>query len=253
MLPLAYFFAAAYLTAPNPPKLQKNLILAGLLAILGLVMMMAVRSSGWENIFTPFTNLHYGSKVLQERTGGDALSSLNYAFYFHDQGYGHMGFFKWLFSMVPLPSLWGIGWTPDYEYSVSFASILHRGIGASGWPCPAQGEFYLEMGWPGAVVGIPLGMGMAYLWRTLELEKTSKPSPLMILLYTSTIGGLIVSFHSPSRACTRMFLYCVLLWAVLRTFKLVNPLSPSGLKNTGDEKKNNIVFKKSKMNFPLIR
>jgi len=253
MLPLVYFFVAAYLAAPNPPKLQKNLIIAGILAILGLEVMIAVRGGGWEDIFTPFTNLHYGSEIFQHSTGYDALSSLNYAFYFRAQGYGQMGFFKWLFSMVPLPSLWGIGWSTDYCNSVSFSSILNRGIGASGWPCPAQGEFYLQMGWPGALVGIPLGMGMAYLWRTLELEKTAKPSPLMILLYMSTIQGLIVSFHSPSRACTRMFFYCVLLWAVLKTFKLVNPLSPKGFKNTGDEKKNNIVFKKFKMNFPSIR
>jgi hypothetical protein len=253
MLPLAYFFAAAYLAAPQQLKVQKNLIFAGLLVIVGLVMMMAVREGGWENIFTPFTNLHYGPKVFQERTGSDSLSSLSYAFYFRDHGYGQMGFFKWLFSMVPLPSLWGIGWTTAYAYSVDFGSILNRGIGASGWPCPAQGEFYLQMGWPGALLGIPLGMGMAYLWRTLELEKTTKPSPLMILLYTSTIQGLITSFHSPSRSCTRIFLYCVFLWAILRTFKLVNPLSPRGLKNTGDEQKNNIVFKRSKMNFPLIR
>ncbi len=237
LLPVVFFFAGAYLATPEPRKLPRNLIFAGLLAIVGLVMIMAVRAGGWEESFTPFMDLHYGSKIFQERTGGDSLSSLCEAFYFRALGYGQMGFFNWLFSMVPLPSFWGIGWTTDYAYSVNFGLILNRGIGASGFPCPALGEFYLQMGWPGALVGIPLGMGMAYLWRTLELEKTAKPSPLMILLYTSTIQGLIVSFHSPSRSCTRMFLYCVLLWAVLKTFRFVIPVTPIAFKETRDEKK----------------
>jgi len=228
LLPPFFFMAAAYLSTCRPKEIGRLLLVIMPLSVIGLVMFYHARRAGWGGISEPLTDWFLFKELFLTSTGIDALSSLNHAFYFRDCGIGGMGWFHWLFSMVPLPSFLGIGWNQDYVYSVSFASILNRSIGASGWPCPAWGEFYIQMGWSGVLVGIILGPSLARLWNYLDSKDNSIFSTLAILLYICVIQGFIISFHSPSRAATRMAVYALFFWGLFKLMGFIRPLYKCG-------------------------
>ena len=120
------------------------------------------------------------------------------------------GFFEWLITISPIPSFFGIkSLVPTVA---ELLNITHYGI-----TMPVFGELYFKMGWICLLVLFIFGFWLGRLEGKIIAHKKIIGNPywVHVLLWLATLFGLIYSFHSPSRASTRVLLYCYyFIWFV---------------------------------------
>jgi hypothetical protein len=146
------------------------------------------------------TNLNFGTLSQAVTLRDPSLNPIN-------------GFFLWLRTISPLPSFLGLsGDIPDVGSMLGFTTV--------GIPMPMLGDLYFQMGWLGLSMLFLLGWWMGRLEANIILHTKFFRTAYWphILIWLSMFYGFIISFHSPSRASSRVLLYSLLLTWALNSF-----------------------------------
>jgi hypothetical protein len=133
------------------------------------------------------------------------------------------GLISWLSTVSPLPSFLGLN-----TQVPSVAQLL--GITSVGLPMPMIGDVYFRMGWGGLILLFLLGWWMGRLEANIILHPKIYGTAYWphVLLWLALLQGLILSFHSATRASSRVVIYALFFIWVINLL----PLNPGKIKQS---------------------
>lgn len=220
-IPIALFFVAASLMGKKFPvwmyfSVPLISFFAGALALIsrgistggtsGFFLGASTRNQSFADSFQLFFEANAYHGILSQAVAGrDSLMN------------PIDGLILWLSTISPLPSF--------LELNAQVPSVAQLlGITSVGLPMPMIGDIYFRMGWAGLVFWFLLGWWLGRLEANISFHPKIYGTAYWphVLLWLALLQGLILSFHSATRASSRVAIYALfLIWII--NFLSLNP------------------------------
>jgi hypothetical protein len=221
-VPILLFIMAAHVSGL---KIKKLFIYVSLFTILGAGVVIVIRGQtdawGLSRLIYGINGININQIPRGVIASSDTIEALTMAFSLRNESLdAFKGFIEWVWTLMPLPTF--MGWFDRRE--VSLADVMGIEGGSTGIPFSHLGEVFFRMGWWGALIGFGVGAWFGYLQKKVHdvLWVGGNPRWQYVLLYVTSIYGLIISFHSATRAATRPVFYAALLILVHLIFEEID-------------------------------
>jgi hypothetical protein len=222
LVPILLFLLAAHVSGL---RIKKFFLLGGIFALLLGSVVIIVRGQsdtpGLYRLVSETSNINVEQFPAAIITSVNSMEVQTAAFSMRDESLGAFdGFGEWMRTLMPIPTF--IGWFDKRE--VSLADAMGISGGNVGIPFTHLGELFYKMGWWGVGVGFIVGVWFGFLQKKVHviLWAGGRPSWQHSFLYVVSFYGVLLSFHTATRAATRPLLYALIFIFLYRIYKEIN-------------------------------